>query len=130
MAQPCHAVPAAVSKNRRKYRNQPTVYNGIRFDSKREAARYADLLLVERAGEIANLELQPVFPLVIDGVPVKIRSPGRPNGTRCKYTADFRYLDLRTNTTVVEDTKGIDTQASRLRRAVIECIYGIKIDLI
>lgn len=93
---------------------------------------------MERAGEIVNIELQPAYPLeilrLVDGrlqaVPVKIRSDKRPNGTRCKYTADFRYQDLRTGCQVVEDVKGIDTQVSRLRRAVVETIYEIKINLI
>lgn len=108
--------------------------DGINFDSKREANRYKDLQLLERAGEISGIELQPVYPLtiLIDGAyrDVKIRSAKRPNGTRCKYTADFRYQCLRTGRQVVEDVKGRDTDASRLRRAVVECIYGIKIDLI
>lgn len=113
-----------------KYHNVPTVVDGIKFASKREAARYGDLKLLQRAGEIRDLELQPVFPLVIDGRAIKIRSDKRPNGTRTKYTADFRYVDTRTDRTIVEDVKGIDTQVSRLRRAVVECIYSIQIDLI
>lgn len=113
-----------------KYRNVPTVVDGITFASKREAARYVDLKLLQRAGEIRDLELQPVFPLTINGIDVKIRSDKRPNGTRTRYTADFRYIDTRTDRTIVEDVKGIDTQASRLRRAVVECIYTIRIDLI
>ena len=122
----------------RKYRNIPTTVQGRTFDSKREANRYGELLLLERAGEISGIECQPVYPLeiprMIDGklqsVPVKIRSAKRPNGTRTKYTADFRYQDKRTGQQVVEDVKGIDTTASRLRRAVVECIYGIEIVLI
>lgn len=115
---------------RRKYNNQPTLVDGIKFDSKREARRYSELKLLLRAGEITDLELQPVFRLVIDGRDVKIRSDKRPNGTRCKYTADFRFIDTRTGHTVVEDVKGIDTQVSRLRRAVVETIYEIQINLI
>ena len=112
--------------------------DGVKFPSKREGNRYVELKLLQRAGEISGLELQPEYPLVItrlvDGkltnVPVKIRSAKRPNGTRTKYTADFRYQDKRTGRQIVEDVKGVDTTASRLRRAVVECIYGIEIDLI
>ncbi len=42
-----------------KYRAQPTIVDGIRFHSKGEARRYQELRLLERAGEITNLELQP-----------------------------------------------------------------------
>ena len=112
-----------------KYRAKPEYVNGHRFASGAEANRYRELLLLVRAGEIQSLELQPVFPLVIDGKPVKIRSDKRPNGTKTKYSADFRYVDNRTGRTVIEDVKGFDTTASRLRRAVVECIYGIEIVL-
>lgn len=122
----------------RKYKNQPEWVGDRKFDSKAEANRYRELVLLERANEIANLECQPVYPLeiprLIDGklqsVPVKIRSDKRPNGTRTKYTADFRYQDKRTGRQIVEDVKGVDTTASRLRRAVVEAIYGIEIVLI
>jgi len=122
----------------RKYRNQPEWVGAHKFDSGAEANRYRELLLLERAHEIANLELQPVYPLEIlrlengklQGIPVKIRSDKRPNGTRTKYTADFRYQCLRTGRQIIEDVKGVDTTASRLRRAVVECIYGIEIVLI
>ena len=113
-----------------KYRAKPEYVNGHRFASGAEANRYRELLLLVRAGEIQSLELQPVFPLVIDGKPVKIRSEKRPNGTKTKYSADFRYVDNRTGRTVIEDVKGFDTTASRLRRAVVECIYGVEIVLI
>lgn len=128
------------SKGRKphKYHAQAITIDGIKFASKAEGRRYSDLKLLERAGEISGLELQPEYPLVIprmiDGkltnVPVRIRSAKRPNGTRTKYTADFRYQDTRTGRQVVEDVKGFDTTASRLRRAVVECIYGIEIVLI
>lgn len=119
----------------RKYRNQPEWVGERKFDSKAEANRYRELILLERANEIANIECQPVFPLQIlqtDGTyrAVKIRSDKRPNGTRTKYTADFRYQCLRTGRQIVEDVKGVDTTASRLRRAVVEAIYGIEIVLI
>lgn len=113
-----------------KYNAQSITIDGIKFASKREGARYSDLKLLQRAGEISDLELQPEFPLIINDKPVKIRSTGFPNGRRCKYSADFRYIDTRTGRSVVEDTKGMDTTASRLRRAVVECIYGIEIVLI
>ena len=118
------------NKKPNKYFAQPCHHDGIRFASKREGNRYLELKLLQRAGEITGLELQPVYWLVINDKAVRMRSAKRPNGTRCKYTADFRYTDTRTGLVVVEDTKGRDTDASRLRRAVVECIYDIKIVLI
>ena len=44
-----------------KYRNKKTVIDGIRFDSKREAERYSELKLMEKANMISGLQLQPVF---------------------------------------------------------------------
>ena len=44
-----------------KYNNKKVVLNGITFDSQKEARRYRDLSLLERAGEIKSLELQKAF---------------------------------------------------------------------
>lgn len=89
--------------------------NGIRFDSKREAKRYQELCLLEKAGGIAKLELQPRFPLVVNGE--KITS----------YRADFRYLDVRSGEIVVEDAKGVKTPVYRLKKKLVRAIYGIDI---
>ncbi|MCK5497536.1 MAG: DUF1064 domain-containing protein, partial [Hyphomicrobiaceae bacterium] len=102
-----------------------------RFASGREADRYRQLLLMETAGEIADLALQPKFPFEINGRPVLIKSNGYPNGRRASYTADFKYRDSKHGwREVVEDAKGADTSASRLRRAIVTAQYGIEIVLI
>lgn len=121
--------------NTRKFANQPTVIDGHKFDSKREGNRYQELKILERAGEIANIELQPKFPLSILGTDgkhrdIKIRSKGYPNGRRCSYRADFRFQCLRTGRQIVEDVKGYDDDRGRFKRAVVECIYEIEIVLI
>lgn len=73
-----------------KYGAKKTLEDGIVFDSKREAKRYQQLKLLERAGEISDLELQVEFELQpsfeIDG---EKRHP-------IKYIADFVYTDCRT----------------------------------
>lgn len=122
----------STSKKRKpnKYKAQPEWVDGHKFDSAGEASRYRDLKLLERAGEIEGLELQPKFPFVIDGRPVLIKSKGYPNGRRASYRADFRYLDKRSGRKIVEDFKGHDTSESRLRRALVECIYGVEIIII
>lgn len=118
-----------------KYKALKECVDGVTFDSRREARRYRELKMLRDLGAIANIELQPNYPLKIlrpDGTyrDVKIRSTGYPNGRRTSYTADFRYQDLETGCQIVEDVKGMDTTASRLRRAVVEAQYGIEILLI
>jgi hypothetical protein len=114
----------------RKYRNIKTCVGAIVFDSKREAERYQELRLLVAAGKVKQLELQPKFLLACGGKPVKIRSKGYPNGRRSTYKADFRYWDEDRSKLVVEDVKGYDTTASRLRRAVVEAEYGIQIEIV
>src|SRR5262249_11550628 len=79
-----------------KYHNRKTVYQGVRFDSQKEEKRYRDLLLLERAGHIRNLELQPRYDFIINGKKLKHY-----------YKADFRYEDVATGREVVEDVKGV-----------------------
>lgn len=68
---------------RSKYNNVPTEVDGIVFDSGREASRYVELREAEAKGQIRNLKLQYVFPIVIDGVRI------------CDYIADAVYEELR-----------------------------------
>ena len=53
-----------------KYGNRKTEVDGIVFDSKKEAERYRDLKLLERAGDIRELVLQPSFVLNVNGIKV------------------------------------------------------------
>lgn len=95
--------------SRKKFNNKPTFVDEIRFDSKKEAQRYVDLKWLEKAGQIHNLELQPSFDLMVNGVKV-----GR-------YVADFRYLDLSNNETIVEDVKSPATKTPvyRLKKKIM-----------
>jgi hypothetical protein len=103
-----------------KYKSKKTVVNGIVFDSRREAKRYSELLMLERAGVIKNLELQKSFELIpsqeINGKVVE-----RP----CKYIADFVYEE--NGKTVVEDTKGMRTDKYIIKRKLMLYKYGIQI---
>jgi hypothetical protein len=105
----------AASKKPSKYRNEKVTVDGHRFDSRAEGARYWDLRQLERAGEISDLELQPVYPLLVNGVKVGV------------YRADFRYLDHHGNNVVVEDVKGMPTAVYRLKKRMILAQYGIEI---
>jgi len=116
---------------RHKFNAKATVVDGIRFASKKESKRYVDLLWRrDTLKEIDDLELQPKYLLGTDEAPVLIRSRGYPNGRRASYIADFRYKCLITGKTVVEDVKGMDTPVSRLKRAIVEAQYGVRIALI
>ena len=100
-------------QTRSKYGAQPTVVDGIRFASKREATRYGELSLMQTVGEIAGLVLQPAFDLHVNGVRV------------CKYVADFTYQ--RGEAVVVEDAKGVKTAVYKLKKRMVEAEYGITV---
>lgn len=108
-------------KRPHKYRAKPCVINGIRFASQREGARYLELQLLEKAGEIKELELQPKFPIYVCR---------RQNGElheAFKYVADFRYREGPRGVLVIEDVKGMKTALYRLKKKAFELQYGIEI---
>ena len=115
----------SLAKRSNKYGAKRTRVNGIWFDSKREAERYKLLKAMQMAREITDLELQPEFPLMIGDRPVLMRSKGYPNGRRVKYIADFRYE--QDGKTIIEDVKGMRTDVYKLKKAIVETIYGIKV---
>lgn len=99
----------------RKYHSKTVTVEGIKFDSKKEAKRYAELKLLERAGEIENLELQPEYELQ-----PKFRKDGV-TYRAIKYRADFRYKDH--GKVVVEDVKGFKTDVYKLKKKLFEYRY-------
>lgn len=105
-----------------KYGAVSTTVDGVRFDSKREANRYQELRLLVKAGRISELVLQPSFPFVINGEPVKMG-----NGHTAKYTADFAYTEVATGKRVIEEVKGYKVRDYPLRKAIAEHIYGIEV---
>lgn len=107
-----------------KYRAIKTEFDGHLFDSKAESQRYAELRILEKIGEIQNLELQPKFPIIIDGEPLRIPSK-RGKGRPIVVKMDFSYL--RDGYQITEDFKGCDNPMSRLKRALVEHIYHLTI---
>lgn len=97
-----------------KFGNKKTLVDGRVFASKREARRYGELRLLMRAGEILNLELQPVIACEVNGKHV------------CNYVADFRYTD-RKGRTVYEDSKGYKTDVYRLKKKLVKACTGIEV---
>lgn len=102
--------------------------DGYKFASKKERDRYLQLRILERAGEIQNLEVHPEFPLVIDGEPVLSWSADGRYRRPLKAIMDFAYF--QDGRRVVEDTKGMDTPLSRLKRAIVEHTYRVRVTVL
>lgn len=120
-----------------KYHAKKVRYNGIEFDSKKEAQRYAELRLLEKAGKIADLQLQKVFELIPAQyeTSAEFYTKGKNKGERKKgkciekavtYKADFTYVD-ENGYTVVEDTKGFKTKDYIIKRKLMLFVHGIRI---
>lgn len=105
-----------------KYGARLTVENGLIFDSAREARRYRELVLLQKAREIEDLRRQVRFLLI----PAQ-RVDGKLAERECAYVADFVYRDRATGKTVVEDAKGVRTQAYIIKRKLMLERYGIQI---
>ena len=113
-----------------KYGAKKAEVDGIKFDSKKEAGRYMELLMLQHAKQITGLELQPKYPLMVGhDRPVKSRTARYPKGRTVSYFADFLYYNEK-GALVVEDVKGMDTDVSRIKRACVEAYYRIEIILI
>ena len=104
----------------RKYHNKKTVADGIKFDSRLEAERYAQLKMMERAGVIRDLELQPEYELI-----PSFRKDGK-TWRRTVYKADFRYILAEDDSYIIEDVKGstaVITDVFRLKQKLFEYKY-------
>ena len=100
-----------------KYGNKSVLYDGHFFDSKKEAKRYTQLKLLERAGKIEHLALQPEFELI-----PAFEKNGRKYRRRI-YKADFSYFDVEQGKNVIEDVKGFKTDFYRLKKTLFEYKY-------
>ena len=102
-------------KGKNKYNNVKTKKDGIVFDSKKEAAKYSELLMLEKAGQIANLKRQVKFEIV----------PKNGDERAAYYVADFVY-ELPSGQKVCEDTKSAITKQNPvyiLKRKLFKNIY-------
>ena len=99
-----------------KYRNVKCVYDGLKFDSKKEAQRYAELKLLEKCGAIQNLKTQVKFCIV----------PKTEKNRRARfYIADFVYTDNGVQT--IEDVKSPITRRNpvySLKKALVLVNYA------
>lgn len=103
-----------------KYGSRKSVCSeGHTHDSAKEAARCSQLHLLQKAGEIADLEIQKEFviiPAVGYGAPMK-------NERKSCYKADFVYFDKALGKTVIEDSKGMRTKEYILKRKLVKQLY-------
>ena len=90
------------------------------FDSKKEANRYAELALMQRAGLITNLKRQVRFVLI----PAQYKD-GKCIFRSCSYVADFVYE--KDGETVIEDTKGFKTPEYIIKKKLMFQVHGILI---
>lgn len=104
-----------------KYRAIKTTVGAVTFDSKAEARRHAELLLLERAGQICGLRRQVAFELV-PGVKFAGAARARP---AIRYTADFVYTER--DKQVIEDVKGVETPEFRIKRHLLLALHGLEV---
>lgn len=123
-----------------KYRNRKTVVDGIVFDSAKEAIRYQELKMLQKAGVIQNLRLQVPYEIIPEqrepskevyskGPKKGQPKPGKILERKVEYIADFVYVE--DGQTVVEDVKGYRDGGSYkvfvLKRKLMLKVYGISV---
>ena len=118
-----------------KYHNRKvTTSDGIQHDSQKEARRWCELRLLERAGKITDLRRRVEFELI----PAQYESYERyskkggklADGMRlverkCSYVADFVYIE--NGVKVVEDTKGVKTKDYIIKRKLMLYVHHVRI---
>lgn len=102
-----------------KYRNVKTFVDDIKFDSKREAARYNDLKILEQAKVISDLKLQVPFELA-----PSVHVAGRKKPA-LRYVSDFTYVE--NGKLVINDVKGKLTDVYILKRHLMMSVHGLEI---
>lgn len=120
-----------------KYCNIKTkTMDGLVFDSTKEARRWEQLLLLQKAGNITNLQRQVAFEIIpaqYETYPryskkgERLKDGRRLIERKVEYVADFVYTDTDTGETVVEDTKGVRTADYIIKRKLMLHIHGIRI---
>lgn len=98
-----------------KYKNKKVQIDMYVFDSIAESRRYKELALLEKAGEIENLQLQPKFLL---------QDSFKKNGKtyrKIEYIADFMYEEK--GKVIIEDVKGMETKEFKIKRKLFEYKY-------
>ena len=103
-----------------KYKSQKVTVNGITFDSKKEYNRWCELALLQKAGQVTDLQRQVKYELIPSQ-----RIDGKVAERACTYVADFVYRE--NGKTVVEDTKGFKTKDYIIKRKLMLWVHGIRV---
>ena len=120
-----------------KYKNHKTqTSDGIWHASELEAARWCELIMLQKYGAIKDLKRQVEYELI----PTQYETYERwgKNGKRLKpginvlerrlcYVADFVYTNDETGEVVVEDTKGCKTREYVIKRKLMLYIHKIRV---
>lgn len=104
-----------------KFHARKVTVNGIKFDSQKEANRYCELKLLQRAGKIMGLARQVRYLLI----PAQYDDDGKCIEHAVNYVADFVYTEG--GKLVVEDAKGVKTPEYIIKRKLMLSVYGIRI---
>jgi hypothetical protein len=112
----------SINTKQSKYKNKKCIYNGIKFDSKKEMAYYIKLKLLEEKGEIKDLELQKTYELQ-----PSFKLNGR-TYRKITYRADFSYVTTEDDKLHVVDTKGFRTEVYKLKQKMLAYKYEIEIE--
>ena len=116
-----------------KYHNRKITVDGETFDSKKEAQRFLELQLLQKAGKIEHLERQKKFVLIPAQYEPDIIGPsgGKKRGKLIEhevaYYADFYYYNPTFDSWVVEDTKGMKTKEYIIKRKMMLYLKEIRI---
>lgn len=103
-----------------KYKNRRVKVDDITFDSQKEAARWCELKIMQKAGLISDLRRQERF-VLIPTQRINDKVVERP----LHYVADFTYTE--NGEKVVEDVKGFKTKEFVIKRKILLYLYGIRI---
>jgi hypothetical protein len=115
------------SSKRTKYRNERVEFDGLKFDSKREAARWGELRMLEKLGQISMLRRQVAYELV----PAVKFAGARARKPAIRLIADFEYVERGVK--VVEDVKSPVTAkvpAFQMKRHLMLAVHAIDVRIV
>lgn len=99
-----------------KYNARRVTVDGVKFDSLAEARRYGELKVLQAAGAIAGLVIHPRYELQ-----AAFEDREGQRWPPVVYVADFAYTE--DGAPVVEDVKGFETEAWKLKRRLFLARY-------
>lgn len=120
-----------------KYRSGKLTIDGMTFDSHKEYHRYCQLYLLSKMGEVSELQRQVKFVLIptqreaSKSFYMRGEKKGQPREGKLiekevAYYADFVYRDNQ-GRLIVEDVKGVRTEAYKIKRKMMLYFHGIRV---